>query len=481
VGWASVRECHPSTPDRPVPGFAVWPQVGETRAVIPDIRYVRRDGISIAYQVFGEGPDLLFIPGFVSNLEYQWHFEPTARFFDRLGSFCRVIEVDRRGTGLSDRLSPEDLPPLEVLVEDLIAVMDAVGSERATVGGFLDGCAQATMFAGMYPERTSALLLYGASACGTYTPDYPWAWTSERWEAFLDEMLNGWGTEEYMSDLIRWSAPSLAESEELTRQTIAYWRLASDTRAAVTIERLYAQTDIRQILPAIHVPTLLLHRVDDLTEPVEGARYVAERIAGAKLVELPGADYAPWAGDQERLLEEIEEFVTGMRRGPDPDRVLATVMFTDIVGSTERAADLGDRRWRELLATHHERVRAELLRFRGTVIDTAGDGFFATFEGPARAVQCAGAIIAAVAPLGLRLRVGVHTGEVELMDRGLGGIGVHIGARVAALARPGEVLVSSTVKDLTAGSGLAFEDRGTHELKGVPDDWRLYAAHRITA
>jgi class 3 adenylate cyclase len=288
-------------------------------------------------------------------------------------------------------------------------------------------------------------------------------------------MLNGWGTEEYMSDLIRWSAPSLAESEELTRQTIAYWRLASDTRAAVTIERLYAQTDIRQILPAIHVPTLLLHRVDDLTEPVEGARYVAERIAGAKLVELPGADYAPWAGDQDQLLDEIEELVTGTRRGPDPDRVLATIMFTDIVGSTERAADLGDRRWRELLATHHERVRAELLRFRGTVIDTAGDGYFATFEGPARAVQCAGAIIAAVAPLGLRLRVGVHTGEVELIDRGFGGIGVHIGARVAALARPGEVLVSSTVKDLVAGSGLAFEDRGTHELKGVPDEWRLYA------
>jgi pimeloyl-ACP methyl ester carboxylesterase len=446
--------------------------------VIPDIRYVRRDGISIAYQVFGEGPDLLFIPGFVSNLEYQWRFEPTARFFDRLRSFCRVIEVDRRGTGLSDRLSPEDLPPLEVLVEDLLAVMDAAGSDQAAVGGFLDGCFQATMFAAMYPERTSALLLYGASACGTYAPDYPWAWTSERWEAFLDEMLNGWGTEEYMSDLVRWSAPSLAESEELTRQTIAYWRLASDTRAAVTIERLYSQTDIRQILPAIHVPTLLLHRVDDPTEPVEGARYIAERIAGAKLVELPGADYAPWAGDQDQLLEEIEEFLTGMRRGPDPDRVLATIMFTDIVGSTKKAADLGDRRWRELLASHHERVRAELLRFRGTVIDTAGDGFFATFEGPARAVQCAGAIIAAVAPLGFQLRAGVHTGEVELIDRGLGGIGVHIGARVAALARPGEVLVSSTVKDLVAGSGLAFENRGTHELRGVPGDWRLYAVAR---
>ncbi len=443
--------------------------------MIPDIRYVRRDGISVAYQVFGEGPDLLFIPGFVSNLEYQWQFELTARFFDRLGSFSRVIEVDRRGTGLSDRLSPEDLPPLEVLVEDLLAVMDAAGSERAAVGGFLDGCYQATMFAAMYPERTSALMLYGASACGTYAPDYPWAWTSEQWEAFLDGMLNGWGTTEYMSDLLRWGAPSIAESDELTRQMIAYWRLASDTRAAVTIERLYSQTDIRQILPAIHVPTLLLHRVDDPTEPVEGARYIADRIAGAKLVELAGADYTPWAGNQEQILDEIEEFLTGMRRGPDPDRVLSTLLFTDIVGSTEKAAELGDRRWRELLEGHHERVRRQLLRFRGTEIDTAGDGFLATFEGPARAVQCANAIIAAIAPLGLQLRAGVHTGEVELIDQGIGGIGVHIGARVAALARPGEVLVSSTVKDLVAGSGLAFKDKGTHELRGVPGDWHLYA------
>jgi class 3 adenylate cyclase len=319
-------------------------------------------------------------------------------------------------------------------------------------------------------------MLYGASACGRYDSDYPWAWTEERWDVFLDEMLNEWGTEQYMSELIRWSAPSLAESEELMRQTISYWRLASDTRAAVTIERLYAQTDIRQILPAIHVPTLLLHRVEDRTEPIEGARYVAERIEDARLVELPGADYTPWAGDQDRLLAEIEEFVTGMRRGPDPERVLATVMFTDIVGSTEKAVDLGDRRWRELLASHHQAVRAELLRFHGTVIDTAGDGFFVTFDGPARAVQCADAIITAVAPLGLQLRVGVHTGEVERIDEGLGGIGVHIGARISALAGSGEVLVSSTVKDLVAGSGLVFQDRGTHQLKGVPDSWHLYAA-----
>jgi pimeloyl-ACP methyl ester carboxylesterase len=443
--------------------------------VIPDIRYVRREGVSVAYQVFGDGPDLLFIPGFVSNLEYQWQFELTARFFDRLGSFSRVIEVDRRGTGLSDRLSPEQLPPLEVLVEDLLAVMDAAGSERAAVAGFLDGCFQATMFAATYPERTTALVLYGSSACGTYTPDYPWAWTSGEWQVFLDEMASGWGTKEYMTRLLQWSAPSIAESEELTRQAIAYWRLASDTRAAMTLERLYSQTDVRQILPAIHVPTLLLHRLDDPTEAIEGARYVSRQIAGAKLVELAGADYAPWAGNQEQILDEIEEFLTGTRRGPDHNRVLSTVLFTDIVGSTEKAAEVGDRRWRELLASHNERARAQLSRLRGSVVDTAGDGLLATFDGPARAVHCAHAIMAAVAPLGLELRAGVHTGEVERIDRGIAGIGVHIGARVAALAAPGEVLVSSTVKDLVAGSGLTFDDRGNHQLKGIPGDWRLYA------
>jgi len=243
----------------------------------------------------------------------------------------------------------------------------------------------------------------------------------------------------------------------------------------VTLERLYSQTDVRQILPAIHVPTLLLHRVDDPTEAVEGARYVSGQIAGSKLVELPGADYAPWAGDQEQILDEIEEFLTGMRRGPDPDRVLTTVLFTDIVGSTEKAAELGDRRWRELLASHNELVRTQLSRLRGTLVDIAGDGVMATFDGPARAVLCANTIVASVASLGLELRAGVHTGEVELIGRGIGGIGVHIGARVAALAAPGEVLVSSTVKDLVAGSGLTFEDRGNYQLKGVPGDWRLYA------
>jgi class 3 adenylate cyclase len=441
----------------------------------PEIRYVRPGGVSIAYQVFGDGPDLLFVPGFVSNLEYQWEFRLTSRFFERLASFARVIELDRRGTGLSDRMSPNDLPPLEVLVQDLLAVLDAAGSKRAAVTGFLDGNFQAALFAATYPERTSALILYGSSACGLRQPDYPWAWTLEQWEEFLNDIANGWGTEAHFREMFGWSAPSVLEDEETLRQAMSFWRFAADTGAVLTLERLYMQTDIRRILPSIHVPTLVLHRTGDPTEEVEGARYLASQIPGARFMELPGADFAPWAGDQDEVLDEIEEFLTGVRRGPEPDRVLATVLFTDLVGSTEKAAQVGDRRWRELLDAHNHRVRSELIRFRGREIDTAGDSFLATFEGPARAVRCALAISEAVEGIGLQVRAGVHTGEVELMGDNIGGIAVHIGARVAALARPREVLVSSTVKDLVAGSGLDFEDRGFQPLKGVPDEWHLYA------
>jgi class 3 adenylate cyclase len=373
-------------------------------------------------------------------------------------------------------MSPKDLPPLEILVEDLLAVMEAAGSERAAVAGFLDGNFQAALFAATYPERTSALILFGSTACGIRQPDYPWAWTPEEWETFLHGIATGWGTEDHLRDMLRWSAPSVVEDEDTLRQAMSYWRLSADTSAVVTLERLYSQTDIRRILPSIHVPTLVLHRTDDPTEAVEGARYLASQVPGAKFVELPGGDFAPWAGDQDQVLDEIEEFLTGVRRGPQPDRVLATVLFTDLVGSTEKVAEVGDRRWRELLEAHNDRVRTELGRFRGTEIDTAGDGFLATFDGPARAVRCALSITKAVEEIGLRLRAGVHTGEIELINQGIGGIAVHIGARVAALAEPREVLVSSTVKDLVAGSGLVFKDRGLHALKGVPDEWHLYAA-----
>ena len=449
---------------------------GSDSMMTAEVRYVRRDGVSIAYQVFGEGPDLLFVPGFVSNLEYQWHFRSTSRFFERMATFARVIEVDRRGTGLSDRVSPRDLPPLEVLADDLLAVLDAVGSERPAIGGWLDGCFQTAFFAATYPHRTSSLIVYGGTACGTQQPDYPWQWTTERWEEFLGEMGAGWGTDAYFRDLLSWSVPSIVENEEMLRQAISYWRLAADTSAAVTLERLYSQTDLRAILPTVHVPTLVLHRTGDPAEQIEGARYLADHIERSKLVELPGLDSPPWAGDQDQILDEMEEFLTGTRHPPDRDRVLSTVLFTDIVGSTEMASDMGDRRWRELLETHHGLVRDEVRRYGGAVIDTAGDGFLVTFDGPARAIRCALAIAQMVTRLGLRIRAGLHTGEVELMGASIGGIAVHIGARVAALAGPSEVLVSSTVKDLVVGSGLSFEEAGAHELKGVPGSWRLYRA-----
>ena len=441
----------------------------------PEVRYVRREGISIAYQVFGSGSlDLLCVPGWVSHLESQWRYPPTAHFYSRLGEFARVIEVDRRGTGLSDRLPPEDLPPLEVIVDDLVAVLDDAGCDRAAVFGFKDGCLSAILFAAMHPARTSALGLFGPSACGIRKPDYPWQFTTEEWDAWIEQVREGWGTDEFFRELLAEYSPSLLADDELAQETMTFYRAAANPGAAVALERLSSETDVRPVLSSIHVPTLVVHRSDDQNDAIEGGRFVADQIDGARFVELPGSDAVPFAGDAEAVLGEIEEFLTGVRHVPELDRVLATVMFTDIVGSTAKAAEIGDEKWKQLLAAHHERTRAEIARHRGREVDAAGDGFLATFDGPARAVRCAQAIQASVRALGIEVRAGLHTGEVELSGEAVQGLAVHVGARVAALAGPSEVLVSSTVKDLVAGSGLVFEDAGEHDLKGVPDRWHVY-------
>jgi pimeloyl-ACP methyl ester carboxylesterase len=447
--------------------------------VNPETKYAKTaDGVSIAYQSLGDGSfDLFYVPGWASNLEYNWENPRYARFLRRLGSFSRLIVVDRRGTGLSDRLSVHDLPPIEVLVEDLDAVMDAAGVERATLMGFSDGADLSALHAATHPQRTSGLVIYGTTAVGTVNADFPWGWSLEQWDEYLEGIRLGWGTQQYFDDLFKSVAPTAYPDDHMRHWFATYMRLAASPSAAVAIETICRDIDLRGVLGAIQAPTLVLQRIGDETlAGVEGARDFAMRIPGARLVELPGDDALPWAGDQDSLLDEVEDFTTGVRRGPEPERVLATVLFTDIVGSTQRAAQLGDNEWRDVLEAHHLLARTQISRHRGHEIDTQGDGFFASFDGPARAVLCAQAIQSSVEELGLHVRAGVHTGECELIDDKLGGMGVVIGARIGALAGPDEVLVSSTVKDLVAGSGLSFEDRGEQVLKGVPGTWRVFAA-----
>lgn len=434
----------------------------------PETRYARSGDVNIAYQVVGDGPfDLVLVPGFVSHLELDWEHEGYAHFLRRLASFSRLIRFDKRGTGLSDR--PGGLPDLETRMEDVRAVMDEVGSEQAALFGYSEGGPMAILFAATYPERTRALVLYGSYAKRRDPDDdYPWAPTREARQEVAAQIEREWGVE---SDL---GAMAPNADDPLRRWFAARARGAASPGAARDLILMNSEIDVRNVLGAVHAPTLVLHRAGDLDSRPEEGRYIAERIEGARFVPLEGDDHLP-AVRPDEILDEVEEFLTGVRRGPEPDRVLATVVFTDIVRSTERAAELGDRRWRELRSAHDSTVRRELERFRGREVDAAGDGFLATFDGPARAVRCAAAIRDAVSPLGLEVRAGVHTGEVELEGEHVRGIAVHTGARVGALAEAGEVLVSSTVKDLTAGSGLEFEDRGAHELKGVPGEWRLYA------
>jgi class 3 adenylate cyclase len=436
----------------------------------PETRYAKSGDVNIAYQVVGEGPfDLVYVPGWVSNIEAMWEEPSHARLLGRLASFSRLILFDKRGTGLSDPVPLDRLPTLEQRMDDVRAVMDAAASERAALFGSSEGGLMSVLFAATYPERTEALITLAIYATRLWSPDYPWAPTPEARAAEIEEIERTWGGEMDISTL----APSADEA--FKRRAVAYLRRSASPGAAVALLRMNSQIDVRPVLPTIRVPTLVLQRVGDRDVNVEEGRWIAGQIPGAKYVELPGDEHLIWAGDVDAVVDEVEEFLTGRRPVREPDRILATVLFTDIVGSTERATEVGDRRWRELLERHHDVVRGQLNRFQGREVDTAGDGFFAAFDGPARAIRCARAIREAVRGLGLEIRAGLHTGECELVGEKIAGVAVNTGARVAALAEPGEVLVSSTVKDLVAGSGIEFEERGAHALRGVPGEWRLYA------
>jgi class 3 adenylate cyclase/esterase/lipase len=430
------------------------------------VKYAKHDGVHLAYRVFGDGPrDIVLIPGTLSHVEVYWEFPINEYLLKRLTSFARVIVFDKRGQGLSDRVAEQTL---EERIGDVRAVMDAAGSQRAVIHGWSEGGAMSLMFAATYPERTSALIV-----CGSYA-SYQAMRNPEEFERRIRHLEEHWGE----GVVVLRNAPSRRHDEAFLRYFGRLERASASPGSIVALMRANYDIDVRHILPSIHLPTLILHRVGDSTVPVEAGRYLAKHIPQAKYVELPGEDHLLQAFDQqtlEILIDEMEEFITGTRSGPEPDRVLLTVLFTDIVASTERAAAVGDRRWRELLDGYVRLARGQVERFRGREIDVAGDGLFAVFDGPARAIRCAEAVRDGVRSLGLEVRAGLHTGECELSASKVSGIAVHTGARIAATARPQEVLVSQTVRDLVAGSGIRFDDRGGHALKGVPGEWRLFA------
>jgi pimeloyl-ACP methyl ester carboxylesterase len=440
--------------------------------VPPETRYAKTGDIHIAYQVFGDGPiDMVLATEFWHSIEAQWDLPELARFLERLGTFARAISFDQRGSGISDPVSMGELSTLDVWMEDIDVVMDEVGSENAVLYGIGGGGTMSMLYAATRPQRVSGLVLVNSFARLMRAPDYPWGRAPELEEEVLDVMRTGWGRGVFL-DLV---APSRVGDEAFRKWWARYQRIGASPGTVLSMRKMLAQIDVRDVLPSIHAPTLVLHRAETPWNRVEHGRYLAEHIAGAKLVEVPGVDHLSFADDAEPILRETEQFVAGIAGPPKSDRQLSTVLFTDIVRSTELAAELGDRRWREVLEEQRALVRRELARFQGREVDTAGDGFLATFDGPARAVQCACVVRDSVRDLGIEIRAGLHTGEVEVLRDGLAGVAVHIGQRVLGSAQPGEVLVSSTVKDLTAGSGLEFEDRGLHALKGVPEEWRLFA------
>lgn len=436
-----------------------------------ETRYAHSGDVNVAYRVVGSGPfDLVFVPGFVSNVELDWEDPQRAAFLTRLSEFSRLITLDKRGTGLSDRVP--GAPSLETRMDDIKAVMDAAESERAALFGLADGGCLAALFAATYPEQTAALVLYATLPRYTRSPSFPWAPAREEAERGIEALERRWGTRDLAIEQLQ------GLDGEAADRLAALMRHSASPGAAAALARMNLDIDVTHVLGAVRVPTLVLHRSGHPFD-VRGGRFLADRIPFARFVELEGSEVFPYLGDTERLLAEIERFLTGLWQTaawaePERERVLTTVLFTDIAGSTKMAAALGDARWRELLEQHHALIRGWLHRFRGRELDTAGDGFFASFDGPARAIRCACAITENVRELGIEVRAGLHTGECETVEGKVSGIAVHIGARVAAHAAPGEVLVSNTVKDLVAGSGIAFSERGVAELKGVPGEWKLF-------
>jgi class 3 adenylate cyclase/pimeloyl-ACP methyl ester carboxylesterase len=450
---------------------------GDTTAVVSEVRYARSGDVNIAYRVAGHGPfDVVFVPGAASHAELAWELPFGRALFERIASFARLIHFDKRGTGMSD---PADAgTPLEVRMDDVRAVIDAVGSRRAAIFGVSEGAPMSILFAATYPDRAWALVLDGAYARELWAHDYPWGTPEAEYVAALTRMHQAPHDQAAFEREAREASPNATEAE--VAALARYFRLAASPGAFRSLARMNMEIDVRHVLPAIRIPTLVLHHSGDPWVSVEQGHYVAEQIPGATYVELPGDMHIASLVDLPPYLEEIERFLNRVWEAApheeiEPDRVLATVLFTDIVGASERAVALGDRAWREVLERHHELVRRQLLRFRGAEVDTAGDGFFASFDGPARAIRCACSIAEGVRELGVEVRAGLHTGECEVVDGKVAGIAVHTGARVAAQAQAGEVLVSSTVKDLVAGSAIAFADRGRVELKGIPGEWQLFA------
>jgi class 3 adenylate cyclase len=441
--------------------------------VLPKIKYARSGDVRIAYQITGNGPfDVVWAPGTMSHLDLDWEIPQRALFFERFSQFCRLIRFDKRGTGLSDR--PVKMATLEERTDDIRAVMDDVGIERANIFGVSEGGSMACLFAATYPQRVNSLLVWGAQARWIVSPDHPWGQTQEQHDQMIAMIDNDWPSFEYIT------GPGAGVGKDADPAFIdsisRYMRAAANPSAVYAYEQMNGQIDTRPILPSIHAPTLVMNRTGDPCANVEAARDMASRIPGAKFKEYPGESHSMMLDDMETVLSDIQEFITGERPIDSSDRVLATVLFLDIASSTERAAELGDRPWRNLLNSYYAIVRKELARFRGKETNTTGDAFLATFDGPARAVRCALAIALAVRQLGIEVRAGVHTGECELMGDNVGGIAVHTGARIMAKSEPGAVLVSRTVKDLVSGSGINFQDCGVHQLKGLPGEWRLFSA-----